>query len=462
MEVLDYEKLFKNNLYPFYESTLRNRSTFLYSEEYEENQWKSLDELKQIQWKKLKALIKHSYKNVSYYRNQWDKLDINPKDIRSMSDYKKLPLLNKKDIQDNYQNLIARNFINRTRTKRTGGSTGIPMSFEFNDESDQRRSAVMWRGYRWAGADLGRKCIYLWGVPLGNDGIFSHLKFECFNFFLRRKILNSFNLSTENIDSFVQKINLYKPINIVAYVAPLMIIAKYTKDNGINIEQPKSIITGAEALYDFQRTLLEDVFKCPVYNTYGCREFMLISSECEKQNGLHINIDHLAAETIDKQGGEINGKPGKLVITDLHNYGMPLIRYVNGDIAELNDSRCSCGRGLPMMSSIQGRELDIIRTHDGRTIPGEFFPHLFKEAESVHEFQVLQTKPDELKIYLVARNGLSDSDRKFLLEKMRDTLGEQVKIRFKFIDRIPRTRSGKLRLTGRIVQGHPMESQLLS
>lgn len=447
MKQLSYEKIFRGFLYPLYETKIRKRSTFRYNQEYENNQWKSKDEIENLQWYKIKSLLKHSYENVSYYKKKMSELGIEPGDIKTKEEYSSLPLLTKKDIQENYNALIAKNFKNKTRTKKTGGSTGIPMQFEFNAESDQRRNAVMWRGYRWAGSDIGRKSLYLWGRSIEHGGVHKIVKDKYYNIFLRRKILDSFMLSKETMKTFITEINSYKPVNIIGYVASLMTIAKYIENESCMVHRPKSIISAAETLHEFQREYLEKVFDCPVFNTYGCREFMLIAGECEKRNGLHINSDHLFVETVDDQGKNVKDRPGRVVVTDLHNYGMPFMRYLNGDIAETNGNTCDCGRGLPMLASVKGREMDTINTPDGRVVPGEFFPHLIKEVSSVYEFQVRQYKLDEIKIIIVPKGQINRSDENYLKKKILDTLGKRVKIEFEYVDKIPRTETGKLRVT---------------
>ena len=454
MELPDYEKIFKTFLYPLYETGIRRRKTFSYDREYEENQWLEKDEIERIQWEKLKELLIHCYENVPFYRERMKKHSIEPGDIRTQYDYALLPLLTKQDIKENYQDLIAINYKQLTRTKTTGGSTGMPMRFEFNAESDQRRNAVMWRGYRWSGIELGRKSLYLWGGAVDERGMFRKIKERYYNLILRRKIIDSFVLSDKTTEKMIEEINCYKPNNIIGYVASLMLVAKYIENKKCAVYKPVSIVAAAETLHEFQREYLEKVFECPVFNTYGCREFMLIAAECEKQKGLHVNSDHLIVETVDENGTSVIGRPGRVVITDLHNYGMPFIRYLNGDIAELNNRKCSCGRGLQMMSSVNGRELDIIRTPDGRAVPGEYFPHLMKEIASVDEFQVIQHDLETIDIFIVSKTGIAAEEERFMRRKVLEALGEEITVHYQYTESIPRTDTGKLRVTLSNVDRH--------
>src|SRR5262249_10523434 len=147
-----YERLYRNALFPLYESGIRRRGTLRYLAEYEQNQWKSADELAAIQWNKTTRLLQHCYEHVPYYRERWKAADIHWRDIRSREDYARLPLLTKNDIRGNYERLIAEPYRGRTMRKTTGGSTGQPLAFEYTRESYERRMAVMMRGYAWAGA----------------------------------------------------------------------------------------------------------------------------------------------------------------------------------------------------------------------------------------------------------------------------------------------------------------------
>ena len=117
---------------------------------------------------------------------------------------------------------------------------------------------------------------------------------------------------------------------------------------------------------------------------------MLIAAECEKHEGLHVTIDNLYVEILKDGKPAKPGESGEIVITDLNNYGMPFIRYKNGDIAVQSDNACSCGRGLPLIHDIDGRKMDTITAFDGKVVSGGFFPHLMKEIEEIGKFQVIQ------------------------------------------------------------------------
>lgn len=453
-----YARLFKNVLYPFYESTLRGRGTFRYFREYQANQALSADALRAVQWQALSALLRHCHENVPFYRRQWDAMGIEPADIRSLEDFQRLPLLTKQMVKEHYEDLVAVNQRGKTMSKTTGGSTGVPFRFEFTRESHERRTAVAWRGYEWAGLGLGDRSVHLWGTDLGNVPGWKKWKGALHHRAFNRKMLNSFVMTRDNMADYVRAINDFKPVGIVSYVAPLHTLACFIREKGLSVRPPQLIITGAEPLHDFQRQDMEAAFGCPVFNTYGCREFMLIAAECEKKQGLHINVDHLVVETVDAEGRAVQGRSGRVSITDLHNYGMPLLRYLNGDMATLSADSCSCGRHFPLIRSIEGRELDSIRTRQGSVLPGEFFPHLLKDVRGLEAFQVVQESLDGVEILLVTSEAFEAASLDFISAEVARVVGGDFAVRYRFVEEIRLTDAGKRRVTVSRLSPQALES----
>src|SRR5262249_8028755 len=134
--------------------------------------------------------------------------------------------------------------------------------------------------------------------------------------------------------------------------------------------RPRGIITSAMVLHNWQRRVIEEVFACRVTNRYGCEEVSLIACECERHEGLHVNADNLLVEVLRDGRPAAPGEPGSVVVTDLSNRAMPLLRYQVGDVAVATDRLCPCGRGLPLLERIEGREADYVVTPSGRLISG--------------------------------------------------------------------------------------------
>jgi phenylacetate-CoA ligase len=433
-----------------YEAVFQRRKTFDYYREYLANEKLSAEQITALRWHKIQALLKHCYDNVPYYQKQWQALGIKPENIHSADDLAQLPILTKDLIRENYSDLVARNYKNNI-VKTTGGSSGVPLRFQLDLESDERRRSIMWRGYRWAGYEMGQRTLYLWGADAGPKSWRSRWKDKLYHRVYNRHILNSFAMTTANMGNYVADFNTYKPEVVVSYVTPLLLLADWISANQQTIFSPKVILTGAEALRDYQRERLEHVFGCKVVNTYGCREFMLIGAECAQCGQMHSNDDHLLLETVDAQNQKIYGEAGDLLITDLHNYGFPLIRYRNGDRVTLNgkanektnEKTQACHLPFSVIAEIHGRQLEHIVTLAGNILPGEFFPHLLKDVVGLIKFQVLQKTADCVELHFVRGNNFDQARWDWSLVQIRQQLGDNMQLQCFLQQDIPLTVSGK-------------------
>lgn len=442
-----YETLFRNVLYPAYESGLRRRKTLTYLREYERDQWRSADELDALQWRKLQRLIAHCWEQVPFYRESWGRVGVAAAaDIKDRADYARLPLLTKPAIREHSDAMIAPACRDSLYFKSTGGSTGEPMRFGYTRESYERRTAVMFRGYGWAGAHLGQRTAYLWGAPVAAPAGFHLFKDRLYHAALNRRMLNAFDMSEQRMAEYADAINRFKPETIVSYVGPLVELAHWIERNGITIHRPQRILGAAEALHAHQRELLQRVFGAPAYDTYGCREFMLIAAECEAHDGLHINTDHLHVE-FHRGAGPAHDGPAELVVTDLHNFGMPLMRYLNGDLGTPGGGSCACGRHLPKLAKVDGRKLDALRLQDGRLLPGEYIVYVFLAIAGVQQYQVVQREPDALLVRLVLEPGCDVAVYVAIRDGIHKLTGDGVRIEFETVDSIALTVSGKRRVT---------------
>src|SRR5262249_30014536 len=155
-------------------------------------------------------------------------------------------------------------------------------------------------------------------------------------------------------------------------------------------------------------------------------------------DGLHINSENVVLEA----GHEIDG-PSNILVTDLHNYGMPFIRYEIGDLGSLKEGSCACGRGLPRLQGIEGRVLDVLRTADGRIVPGEFFPHLLKEIPEFAQYRVEQKDLNRIVISAVMTRELSGMSRELLDREIGKVFGAATRCDIQRVKEIPALASGK-------------------
>ncbi len=441
-----YEDLFRRLLFPFYERVIKRRNTDGFLTQYERSQWLEPARLEALQLAKLNALLATCWEYVPFYERHWRAAGLSPRPLSTLSDLASYPTIDKRAFSENYDEMRARNFTGRALMKTTGGSTGDPMRFEYSDESYARRTAVMWRGYRWGHAELGRRTAYLWGVGAPGPGL-RGMKDRLYHAAFNRQFLDSFTMTDSNLGDYVASLNRFEPEIVVGYVAPLLLVAKWITAHGATVHRPRGILSGAEALHEIDRQIIERAFQAPVFNTYGCREFMLLASECGERRGLHVNADHLVCETVDRNGLPVVETSGDVCVTDFHNYAMPFVRYLNGDAATYGTRRCACGRGLPLLESVDGRVLDVILTPDGRHILGEFFVYVMLGLAYVRQYQVVQDVIDELEMKIVADRPLTEDERRFITDKIATHTGRAMRIKISEVSSIPLTPSGKRRVT---------------
>lgn len=441
-------------LYPYYEGHIRKRRTFEYLREYESNQFLSTDELHSLQLDKLRRLLSHCEQSVPFYARVWKQAGLHWQDVRSVADLARYPTIDKDLIRANYGDLVASGWGSTNMKKATGGSTGRPFSFEYTRESYERRMAVMMRGYGWAGWRTGARRLDVWGTEVAPVSGLRRLKTRLYDAALGRRVLSCFTMTKQNIGDYVREIDAYRPDVLVGYTGALVEMASWVQRHGGSSWSPRSVITAAEMLTSSQRQLLEASFRAKVFHTYGCREFMLIGAECEHHTGYHVSADHLVVELTDDSGRPVPKATGQVTITDLHNFGMPFVRYLNGDLASAapENTKCPCGRSLPLLGAVEGRRLDVLTSPDGRIIPGEFFPHLMKDVPSIEAFQVRQTKEDQLKVLLVSPGARSVRDTEFLRSSIEKQVGTSMRVEFMWVDQIPLTPSGKRRVTVREIE----------
>ena len=433
-------------MFELYDAGIRRRPMLRYLREAERLQWSTAEQIRALQLAKLKALLAHAARDVPYFREMLPSRGIDPSRIDSIEALRALPLMTKELVRSGYERFVSPSRGVDNIRKSTGGSTGDPFQFQYDRDGDFRRLAAMWRGYRWAGADIGCRSAFLWSWPYAGRRGWSLRREQLYQRVLGRTYFNIFELSDATLPDVARRIARLRPEIIVCYVSGGVTLARWLIDNRCSIPPPRGVITGAEALHEHDRQLMQQAFGAPVFNTYGGREFMLIAAECERREGLHLTADHLIVETVNERGEPVVGEPGRVLITDLHNYGMPFIRYANGDVATLDPNPCPCGRGLPLLRSIQGREADVVGLPDGRRLTGLFFVHLFKDFEELRYFKVIQATLDTIHVLAVPKPGTAERLARRIRDALQPAMGPTVTVTVDIVAEIPLTHAGKRRI----------------
>lgn len=436
--------LIGNVIYPLW-ARRSHPSYARYRKQFDRTQFLSLDELRMRQLQMLRGQLLHAFRNVPYYRRKMEHAGVTALDIRSLDDLKALPVLRKRDIQDSKESLLARNVpLSERIQNQTGGSTGSPLQFWVDRERFDSRRASTDRHNAWAGLYPGDWYAHLWGSRF-DTGTQTHPEITWRKRLLYREItLNTSLISEDDLRDYVSLLRRIRPRVMLAYAQSAVMFADYCHEHSITDLRFDSIITAAEVLLPGQRTKLEKQFGAQVFNRYGCREVSVIASECSFHSGMHTNSDALIVEI--EPSPELPPEMGRVLITDLLNRSMPLIRYEIGDIAEWVDApSCDCGRHLPRLRSVQGRITDFLVTGDGRRISGISLALLAGDMPEIRQMQFFQESMRKITLRIVAGRGYGKDAEEEIRRRLRPYLRGLTEVSVELVPSIPSEPSGKFR-----------------
>jgi phenylacetate-CoA ligase len=393
----------------------------------------------------LRRIVRHAADTIPYYQAMFDRIGIDSADLRTIEDLQALPVLTKADIRREGAALLSTALTQADLTrKKTSGSTGVPLEVKLDPAGLEWKRACTLRADEWSGWQRGERVAKVWGNPeFRQFGVRGRLR----NWLYERSVyLDTLQLTPETIDRFARQIARQRPELIFGHAHSVFLLAEHIQNRQLPRYQPRGIITTAMVLHDWQRRRIESVFDCPVTNRYGCEEVSLIACECGEHRGLHVNADSVFVETIVDGRPASPGEPGAIVITDLSNFAMPLIRYQVGDMAVLSGRQCPCGRGLPLLESIEGREADYVVTAAGQMISGISLTENFAVlVPGVAQIQIVQEAVDSFLFRIVRDAAWTTASELKIAELVGERFGSTTQSRCEFVDVIPQEPSGKYR-----------------
>ena len=264
-----------------------------------------------------------------------------------------------------------------------------------------------------------------------------------YNHGMNQLYMSAYHLSHESAAAYVEALRNHRVQFIHTYTSGIYSLARFISELGISPPQLKVIVTNAEPIYDHQRELIESVFQCPVRETYGMAEMVAGAGECDAGH-LHLWPDAGYMEVDTGNENIVTTGTGQLIATGFVNLDMPLIRYRVGDSVTLSEQveTCSCGRSMPVLSSVEGRNDDLLKTKDGREI-GRLDP-VFKSSYPILEAQIVQKTLDLCVLRLVPTPGYSDVVAVEISNELRALMGP-IRVEVKLVEAIPRGANGKFR-----------------
>ena len=403
------------------------------------NQYISPFALKELQEKKLKAIIRHAYENVVYYRKLFDSTGVIPEDIRSLDDLCKIPITTKKDLQDLPSDLIVAQGVDRDKcvVKYTSGSTGHPLKIFLSPKERDFQILLNLRILKENGLLFRDKVAYIINPHRFPKSKYWFQKTGI----LRREYLSVFDYPHKHVE-LLKKI---KPDVIYGYPSNLTLLALYIREEGIEGIDPRVVFSIAEALEPKAKQVIDSTINVNTCDILGTIELGDIAWQCEMRSGYHISSDAVIVEFL-KDGNPVKaGEEGRIVCTSLYSYTMPLIRYSVDDICVMSDRACSCGRTLPMMESIKGRANDFIVLPDGQIIASCFLVIVMQAFHDVAQYRVVQEEKQEIVVQLVKGKGFNPRTPERIKEEVGKITKNGLNVKVEILEELQRDESGKLR-----------------
>lgn len=407
-------------------------SFFHWLRQYRGEQWLSARELERIQFDRLAQILAYARTNVPFYKN-----------IDHLSDsfefVKQFPVMRKTDINEHINQLVTQPK-EKLIAESGSGSTGIQgtVYMDKSAQASQRAMQMLW--FEWSGYRMGDSILQTGITP--KRGFVKKAK----DYFLNTDYTPAFNLDTDAVRKILRKVEKQPRQYLFGYASSLYVLAQTAVELGISNINFKHAVSWGDKLFPHYRKVIRQAFGCETLDTYGCTEGTMIGAECP-QGKFHLSINQCFLEIVDDDGLPVPpGNIGKVLATRLDNYAMPLIRYYVGDLAELEPGEpttCACGRSLPLLRRVVGRDTDIVRTRSGKQMIVHFFTGIFEHIPQIQQFKVVQENLDEINIFYIPK---TDFRREVLSEieaRIYVHLQEKLPINWIETSRIEATKSGK-------------------
>lgn len=321
----------------------------------------------------------------------------------------------------------------------TSGTTGTPLDVHRSFGSILREEAFHLQHWHWAGWQRGERQAVLRGdIILPIDRAEPPYWFH--DTVGNQLVLSTRHLGADTALLFARELQRFGATQLRAYPSAAYELAGLVQKTGIPIKF-KSVITGSEVLYDFQRRLIEKVFDARVFDFYSMAERVAFAAECV-HGRMHVNPEYGILEIVDEAGRPTNGV-GNIVGTSLHNHAMPLFRYRMDDTARWSFDPCPCGRTYPVIAELNGRLADQLYDLDGRTVNCTVIGFAFDGLSNIQRAQVAQVAADQWVIRIVPGPDYTQVDGERVLATLARDVSARVAARIELVENIPVLPSGK-------------------
>ena len=355
------------------------------------------------------------------------------------------PLLERESIATNPESFVSSRYDkSKLLTLFTGGSTANPLKVFITQEARQKSYSFWQLFYDRMDFRVGDRKATFVGRKVQNPDD-QKPPFWRYNVKDRQLVFSSYHLSDENLAAYVDKLNSFKPKVIEGYPLSIYRLADYIVQNDMPLLfRPNGLSTSSENFTLEQRKIMEEAFRCRVFDQYGSAESVVFASECEHGN-MHIEPEYGLLEVLTDSGEIMSEGAGELIATTLLNDAMPLIRYRIGDLGEITAADCPCGRASKILKELHGKVGAVI-INEGRQAPTAAIAIAFEYLEGVKNAQIIQDEPGKVTVKLVRRETFNPKSEEFMVWELKKMLGESLSISVVYVPDISPERNGKYKM----------------
>lgn len=375
---------------------------------------------------KLTAMLKHASITTSFYAP-----------YVGIDQFEVLPVISKENLKHNYREFVSSAYdMGDLVTMKTSGSYGAPMQYHLDRAKKQRQLIELVYYNNWANYKVGMRHVL---------NITGSNKSKALMFVQNETIYCFPELQGRWRDDLRAELKQGKVKIYIGFASAVEELAAYChtlKDIPADFSL-LGMITISEALNEPARDRAEQVFGCPVISRYAAMELGVLAHECPEAKKHHLNSAnyHIEMLSLDSDEPVKAGEVGRVVVTDLHNFGVPLLRYDTGDLAVLSDQECSCGRKGPIFERIEGRLVENIFDEKGRRLSGFTISYLLRDYTEIIRYQFIQKDEKKFFLKLVTGNNFLIEDE--ICEKIKEKLGRGIDLRIDYVQDIQPLKSGK-------------------
>jgi len=383
--------------------------------------------------RRLRDLLLHAVEHVPFYREAAGAscAEIAGDPLGALQAF---PVVEKDDLRRRGKTLICE-MGRRTFSNASGGSTGEPVHFLQDSVFMTAAIAAKWMAFELAGISRGDSIVRVWGARRDFRTHRYPLLRSVRDRIDNRVVLDAFRMGTEQLEAYSRLLSSRTFDCVEGYADALFELALYAEAHGVPFKRPRAVVTSATTLLPHMRREIERTFRARVFERYGAREVGDVAAECVQHEGMHILEDTNYVEVVDQDARPVGvGEEGDVLVTNLWNYTMPLIRYRLGDRAVLGRRQCDCGLPYPTLRRVAGRTSECLRAADGSVLSAASVAQLIGVVwgrGAIHRFQVVQEASDRVVVRVVPQGERTELPRSVgdaIVEALREALGERTTV----------------------------------